>query len=83
MFLTLKNEKKKKTIWILQIENLEIMFKCFVSGDDEFSEWSDVLKIMYTWGRVGFIIIVQGGKWGSKYSIFWGNILINDPYHKG
>lgn len=55
----------------------------FFSGDDELSEWSDVLKIMYTWGRVGFIIRVQGGRWGSKYSIFWGNIFINDPYHKG
>ena len=62
MFLTLKNERKKKKDLNTSDRNREIMFKCFFSGDDELSEWSDVLKIMYTWGRVGFIIRVQGGR---------------------
>ena len=72
--------KEKKRL--PQIENLGIIFKCSFRGDDKFFEWSDVLKIC-TLGGGGFIIKIQGGGWGSKYSIFWANILIIEPYHKG
>ena len=81
MFITLKNERKKK-IWIPQIENLGIIFKCSFRGDDKFFEWSDVLKIC-TLGGGGFIIRIQRGGRGSKYSIFCANILIIETYHKG